>query len=185
MNVMIDIETLGVCPGCVVTEVGCCRFDGGGVTERLSVPLSFKAQSSLGLKVDADTLHWTLKHEAPLEALERSLECVDDLSETLRRLSRWMLDSLEFPTAEVWACGPDFDLRLLEVLLRRCRVRVPWDYWQARCFRTWRKTVGVQKPENRHCAVEDAVGQAELVAQWLGNHPAGRKVDVTDRGGVA
>jgi hypothetical protein len=163
-KVMMDIETLGVKPGYVVTSVGVVV----SVPEepdfyQLRMVLPVADQLRLGLKIDADTLAWCLEREEPTRALRASLAVQKNLTGLMEELRDWLRVWLVKPGAELWANGPDFDLRLLEVLFERTRVEVPWKYYQARCFRTWRTDKGLEKPANGHDALDDARRQLDML----------------------
>jgi hypothetical protein len=168
--VMIDIETLGTRPGSVVFAVGVVPFGRGGVEAGEKYLLPVEPQVDAGMRIDPLTLAWWL-------------ECEDNQKGSMRDLRRALtlppleygptLDGLVYDLAgmigektEVWACGPDFDLRLLESLFVEAGLDLPWHYGQCRCFRTWRKTVGAPKPLNGHDALQDARNQAEIVWAW-------------------
>jgi hypothetical protein len=57
-DVMIDLETLGRRPGCVVLSIGAVEFGPAGLGREFYIVLDIFGQKSLGLHEDPDTLAW-------------------------------------------------------------------------------------------------------------------------------
>ena len=68
------------------------------------------------------------------------------------------------PIVNVWACGTDFDIALLNWYARRLNIELPWKYWQVcdvRTVETLAKASGWQRPTGKatHRADEDCLRQ--------------------------
>ena len=68
---------------------------------------------------------------------------------------------------EVWSNGADFDVPMLAHAYTQVGIEIPWKFWNARCFRTWKSLPGsknVKLPPMagvKHNALTDAVTQAQ------------------------
>ena len=58
-RVMVDIETLGREPGCVVVSIGAVEF-GYGIKDELDLDVAPTSCQRAGLDIDAETLAWWL-----------------------------------------------------------------------------------------------------------------------------
>ena len=64
MNLMIDIETLGVKTDAPVISIGACFFDKDGIKEKFYAVLDVEQQIDSDLrKVDASTIKWWMGQE--------------------------------------------------------------------------------------------------------------------------
>jgi len=162
-RVMIDLETLGREPGCVICSVGAARFDVREVGETFERSVSLDSNGFQGLTIDHETLQWWLT-QGP-QARDQLTGGVK-LKDALAELSAFIGDA-----DEIWANSPSFDCAILEAGYEAVGREVPWDYWQLRDFRTL-KTLGIghgiEQEGIEHSAVDDAVHQATIAATVLG-----------------
>ena len=54
-HLMLDIETFGTTPGCVVLSIGAVEFDLDGIKGEFHAHIDVDSSTALGLKVDART----------------------------------------------------------------------------------------------------------------------------------
>lgn len=160
---MIDIETLGTSPGCVVLSIGAVRFDGLGVAEEFSAFPDMKEQEALGLRCELDTACWWMGQS------DEALAGVFNVQRS--GLAEVLVDLMAFigvGEREVWSCG-NFDLPIIEELYRRGQragicVECPWKHWEVREYRTVKGMFRHLRPVVRkavaHVALEDARVQA-------------------------
>jgi hypothetical protein len=163
---MLDLETLGTRPGCVILTLGAVKFDpyslqepGPGIYFRVDVD----EQTALGREVQEDTLAWwisqadDIREEALGEQDRVSLDTLD------RDLNRFLVGA-----NNIWAQGPLFDFAILENLYRQMGWPTPWQYWQIRDSRTLFGVHGDPRVKGKaglHNALEDCVSQATAVQQ--------------------
>lgn len=141
MDVMIDLETLGTSPGCVVLSVGVVCFDPHG--EDIPLPgsegsvgldayLDVAQQKRHGLHVNPDTLSWWKKKNSVL--LEKLMShpdathprvALDRVSKLIRRKD-----------GRVWCRGASFDFPILQHLFNEYAIATPWEYWDQMDCRT-------------------------------------------------
>lgn len=162
-SIMIDNETLGVTADAVILSIGAVKFDlasGKVDDEGFYVSVSVDSNTDLGRRIDEDTLIWWLKQ--PAAAQQVFFEPKETLPGALEMLSDWIgTDGFE-----VWSNGADFDIPMLAHAYKQCGIEVPWKFWNARCFRTWKNLPGARSvklpdaPGVKHNALADAFSQA-------------------------
>jgi hypothetical protein len=163
---MLDLETLGTRPGCVILTLGAVKFDpyslkepGPGIYFRVDVD----EQTALGREVQEDTMQWWL--EQVEDVREEALGEHDrvSLNTMYRDLNRFLVG-----VDNIWAQGPLFDFAILEHLYRQMGWPTPWHYWQIRDSRTLFGVHGDPRVKGKaglHNALEDCVSQATAVQQ--------------------
>ena len=163
---MLDLETLGTRPGCVILTLGAVKFDpyslkepGPGIYFRVDVD----EQTALGREVQEDTLNWWISQADDIR--EEALGETERVSlDTLYRdLNRFLVGA-----NNIWAQGPLFDFAILENLYRQMGWPTPWQYWQIRDSRTLFGVHGDPRVKGKaglHNALEDCVSQATAVQQ--------------------
>lgn len=134
MDVMLDLETLGKKPGCVVLSIGALAFE--PLADELPKPgngqfvfyqnLTIWDQLLLGLQVDPETLDWW-----KVQSEEAKTALVADqitLNGGLFRFVTWLGNLPGKTKGKVWAKSPEFDCSVLEEAARRVGVNLPWDF---------------------------------------------------------
>jgi hypothetical protein len=162
---MIDIETLGTKPGCVVLEIGIvCNVsnpydaNGNGADWTMGVHVDIAQQPDA--LIDPATLLWWMRHPAAFDRLvkaQRDWQTVSPAAaiDTLATMIRCVDD--------VWANSPSFDCAILRGFFDRYAGAAPWRYVQERDFRTaraLRPDVPYVPPAEAHGALADALAQA-------------------------
>jgi len=161
---MIDIETLGPEPGCVVLSIGAVRFDPvEGVDQRDTFYTEIDRASSrkAGLEVDPDTLEWWQNQDPELRPFNGDTTLWVALFNLIE-----FLDGAE----QYWANSPSFDLKILEAAYKAVDLSPPWRYWQWRDVRTIRDlpvAVELTHDGREHHALDDAIHQAREISLTL------------------
>src|SRR5574343_517200 len=57
-DIMVDLETLGQCPGCSIISIGAVAFDRGGLGPEFYTPVNLISCREAGLHESLDTLAW-------------------------------------------------------------------------------------------------------------------------------
>lgn len=164
-HLMLDIETLGIKPGCIITQAACVPFteDGPG-------PPATWFQANIDITsyghtfhIDAATLKWTIEKGVPIlrdNAVDAAL--------ALLNLSNWIAARTTADNrVKIWANSPTFDCEILEAAWRRFDIAVPWKFWQLLDYRTemWREPR--RELPAAHDATQDCLDQiARLVSKW-------------------
>ncbi len=182
IDIIIDLETLGTRPGCVILEIGACAIDprSGEITANFSRRLDevFTRQDE-ALTMDANnTINWwhgpeTVKTYYTL--VRRGLPGMfprtpRDPHCPLCEFAAWFSEvtSKHDPKeVRIWANGPSFDIAILQSAYDRYEVQRPWICWQERCVRTAlemanyeRGIIGWIERGPRHRALNDARHEA-------------------------
>ena len=121
---MLDIETLGTKPGCVVLECTIRCFleedkDSGKYTPASdgisSVRIDIDAQVKSGSVIEFDTLKWWLNTD-PLR-LQNIIN--EEYVCSPRFAAKWLQDSIDWQDGVIWARDPDFDCAIMEDFFAR------------------------------------------------------------------
>lgn len=168
MDFMIDIETLGKKPGCVIASIGIVEFDprAGTISRSDYIKLDIAKQIKNGRVIDADTLVWWFNQSGEAIADTFGGETVS-LPLGLCALDCFIKANLDYEKSGFWANSPSFDLAILEEAHAAFGFKEPWSYRQPRdCrtlfdvtgfdYKTFSKTIG----NTEHNALNDAKVQA-------------------------
>lgn len=161
-KVMLDLETLGTSPGCVVLSIGACSFDHAGFRKTFHQTISIESSKAQGLVVDPRTEEWWQQQdrkvrEAAFGGTEGLCEVLDSFHDWFRNLGAW-------GKITVWGNGADFDLPILAAAYKAANRPTPWAPYNGRCYRTLKNLLPhVKAPPfsgAKHCALDDAQHQA-------------------------
>lgn len=133
---MVDIETLGVNPGCSIISIAAVIFNPltGEVTHEFSRNVSLQSNELAGLKIEADTLEWWLTQKA--EVLKENLSGSESIYPVLGQFMKWLQDK---NVTHMWSNSPRFDLVILqEAFLKVLSIKAPWRYNKELDVRTFR-----------------------------------------------
>jgi hypothetical protein len=162
-HVMLDKETLDTTASAVIMSIGAVKFDLD--SDKIDdaafyASISVDSNMAMGRTVSEDTLMWWMKQEPAAQAVFH--EPKQDLESALVDFCNWFGDA-----KYVWSNGADFDIPMMTHALRLYGMEPPWDFWNARCVRTYKSLPGMKniKVENtlKHNAMHDAIAQAKLV----------------------
>ena len=160
---MLDLETLGTQPGCVILTLGAVKFNPYDTQEPgpgLYIRPDVDEQIARGREVQQDTLEWWTQQTD--EVREEALGTEDRIpvEEMYRQLNRFLVG-----VDNIWAQGPVFDIAILENLYMQYGWPTPWQFWQISDSRTLFKVHGDPRKKGAlsHNALADCVSQAEAV----------------------
>lgn len=163
---MLDLETLGTAPGCVVLSIGAVFFDPlVGLGPELYGVLSTQSCKDNGLKVDVNTQQWWSKQSDEAQQVLRDAEAPEaaPLVDGLQAFTKWVKETRSADVF-VWGNGSDFDQPIITAAYNAIGMNPPWRFWNNRCFRTL-KALYPQVPAparigTYHNALDDAKTQA-------------------------
>lgn len=161
-RVMLDLETLGLDPGCAIISLGAAAFDEDGVGETFYRSISLQSCDEAGLEIDAGTLEWWLGQD---DNAREALTGGEELTEVLHEFAQFYDDA-----EEIWANAPSFDCEILSAAYDAAKAPVPWEFYEERCFRTLKNLPGAVELEQdgtEHDALDDAVHQARRASESL------------------
>lgn len=161
-HLMLDIETLGTTPGCVVLSIGAVEFDLNGITGEFHAHIDVPSCIEAGLQMEASTVMWWLDQSK--EAQEALLKAETfPLVDVLAALT----DTFEWQDLRVWANGASFDFPILDAAYKAVGKKAPWPYYNQMDFRTLKNMVGKKnfdllrvRSGVAHDALDDARAQA-------------------------
>ena len=173
-NLMLDLETLGTRPGCVILSVGAVFFDPDSDTlgdEFHSIISLFESEDA-GLTTSAETCTWWSKQS--VEAKKILSEVTEDTAPHPRDVFlafNGFLGSYGDPKKVLmWGNGADFDNVLLLAAYEQVGVPIGWGNYNNRCYRTiknLRKNIKLERQGVHHNALDDAKHQARHLIQLL------------------
>lgn len=167
VDLMIDIETLGTSPGCVVLQIGAVVFDPqtGAVIDEASIwPSRFEQEEERGGRIEAETLDWWRRHGG--------VPVGGEAVPVVQAVERLILLHYAYRVRRVWTWG-NFDLPILERLFEWVEYRPPWHYGDAMDARTlWRcffrrDQDAEERRTGGHDALADALAQVVNVVRCL------------------
>lgn len=174
-DVMIDLETLGTVPGCAILSIGCVAFD--FKTKQLGdtfyIVVDRASCQAVGLKEDSDTLAWWKRQADEAKQVLKDAETGVPLAEALDYLTDY-LRQFGLGKVKIWGNGSDFDNAILAACYASVGKKLPWLFWNNRCYRTLKSVFSGPKLVRQgtyHNALDDARSQAlhalQLVQQVL------------------
>lgn len=175
LNIMLDLETLGIKPGCKILSIGACTFLYGEgrneVCDYFSVPVDVDAQEKMD-DPDIKTMQWweAQSQEAKDAAFHSTGK--QSLAVALTLFVDWVHDlatrkEIDPSKIYIWGKGATFDLPILEEACRRYCITTSWTFRAGLCHRTLYKIgkwLNIEEPEfdgYRHNAFHDAIHQAK------------------------
>jgi len=166
MDVMLDLETLGTRPECVILTLGAVKFDPFSMKEPgpgLYVRPNVDEQIAKGREVQEDTMLWWMDQSEDVREEALGEEGRISVEQMYKELNRFLVG-----VNTIWCQGPVFDIAILENLYRQYGWPTPWQFWQISDSRTVFKMHGDPRVKGKvglHNALEDCVSQATAVQQ--------------------
>lgn len=175
MNIMIDIETTGIKPGCAILEIAAVAFDEKFNTiDNIRQKIDLQNQLHNGYVTDIFTMKWW-----DTQKLTNSVVDPDEddvlLEDALTVLSEFISYYLK---NKIWCKGVSFDFPILKHSFAKEGVTVPWEYRQETCFRTIQSIFPINEEikneiTNRfikHKALSDCYSQLAILRQICHEH---------------
>lgn len=160
-HIMLDLETLGTKPGCIVLSIGAAEFSPAGVGRTFYTVLSTAEQAALGLVEDPDTVEWWKGQSEEARRVFREEQ--QPLSEALAMFEVFCSSIGSPGLLRMWGNGADFDNPILREVFTAAKRKAPWGTYNNRCYRTLKNMLKSSKqprPEIPHHAMYDAKAQA-------------------------
>ena len=165
-NIMVDLETLGTVPGCAILSIGAVEFDErGALIKSFYTEIYTPSCLDVYMSIDPATeTWWRDKEPAARVVLEN---CADSsksipIKSALDQFAGWVKD-FDPNNVLVWGNGSDFDNAILAVAYELCGEKLPWKFYNNRCYRTLKNLhpdIRLERVGTYHNALDDAVSQA-------------------------
>lgn len=159
-HVVIDLETVGVQPGCAVLSIGAYRVNlvKRDLTDSFYATIDLTDSMSKGLIMHKPTYDWWMSQGQ--EVKDEAFSGRDKLIPTLTKFSEWVGTD-----AHVWGNGATFDLGILAAAYQKTNLPIPWKFYNERCLRTLKaqaRDMNLREARigNLHMALDDAKTQA-------------------------
>lgn len=166
-HVMLDLETFGKNPGCIIRSVGAVLFNprSVGFLEPFYATIDHQSCVDAGLVVEQETAQWWDRQSQ--EARDALLVDCRPLNVVAEIFSAWFRRNR---CIQLWAQGASFDPPLWEHAMKSVGVKAPWEYYNVRDTRTLYEVAGVNtkhipKIGVSHNALDDCKFQVACVQQ--------------------
>ena len=172
-NLMLDLETLGTRPGCVILSIGAVFFDiEEGLGAEFHAVVSRVESEKAGLLVSQDTVDWWDKQsdEAKTTLHEASSEEAWAPKDVFAAFNGFLQTYGDPKKVLIWGNGADFDNVLLLAAYEKVGCAVGWGNYNNRCYRTLknlRRGIKLERQGTYHNALDDAKTQATHTIQLL------------------
>lgn len=176
-NVMVDLETLGTCPGASILSIGAVAFDHQTVGNSFYVVIGRQSCADVGLFEDPDTLKWWDRQSDAARSVlieANGLAC-STLDGALMSFNHFLMRH-GGKSCKLWGNGSDFDNTILLAAYRAAKMPLGWGLYNNRCYRTikqLRKDIKIKRGDTvHHNALDDARNQAVHMIEIVRTSPA-------------
>lgn len=171
-NVMVDLETLGQAPGCIVLSIGAVAFDANGLGAEFYRVINIDHSKELGLHENEEILAWWNKQSPEArKVIDEASKAKTSVKvhEAIKDFNQYLLP-FTHGGVKVWGNGANFDNTILAAMYTAAGLKTPWPFWNDRCYRTLKNLFKGIKPEvaregTYHNALDDAIAQARHAVQ--------------------
>jgi hypothetical protein len=166
IDIMVDLETLSTASNAVMLSIGAVAFSAQSneLGPEYHNIVSLTSGLSYGLQQSEDTIVWWNKQSpAARKTLLASEKSKVDLKKSMEDFNKW-LSQFDLAKLRVWGNGSDFDNVILKSSYDATGVRMPWKFYNNRCYRTIKslyKEVELAREGVYHNALDDAKTQAK------------------------
>lgn len=188
---MLDIETLGTKPGCIVREIGIIEFNETDIIWKYQYDIDIKSQEEKGLITEWKTAQWVLENtpnKPRYEILTQLCENYPGVSlynttnvgqfTNVNNIygSHKTLVGLIKKDTEIWVNGTTFDIPILEHFFKTFGLESPFKYYyNIRDFRTIKKFFNfddksIPAEPFPHLAVSDCFWQVKALQTIYKQH---------------
>ena len=176
-DVMLDLETFGVRPGCVIRSVAAVEFTlDGKLGDKFYANVDRTSCERALLKIEPKAKVWWDDQTDAAQAL--LMIDPKPLAEVVLSFKRWFHSD-----ARLWAHGAAFDPPIWEAAMNAIGELAPWKFWQVRDTRTAFDLLGfdpreITRDTLAHSAMDDAKWQIECLAAAIKRRSAMFQADV-------
>lgn len=173
-NIMIDTETLGTLPGCVILSIGAVEFDANGFGKEFEILIDPESCVEAGLKIDPRTVMWWMSQN---DAARNSL--LTGVKTPLNVALGQFAEAFDWQGKKVWCNGASFDFPILAAAYDAFNCETPWKYFDCMDYRTVKgllsrkevndieKKVAKKFKRCAHKALDDAKHQALMLTEMI------------------
>lgn len=169
-TVVIDIETYGRRPDAVILSIGAVYVDliNGSTGRKMHVNVDPDECDLYGLTTDDETIRWWKNQSKAARARTLDPTTRVSLREAMTGLTEFIDITCRLGSSyEIYTCGPQFDIVILETCYRVLGLKEPWPFWSIRDYRTLREWFPNVKPPVKNAGAHDALNDAIYEAEHL------------------
>lgn len=187
-HVMIDLETLGTVPGCVILSLGAVVFEPETHTlgEEFYAVLNTESCEAKYLRVEEGTVKWWAGQSPEARAvLDAAATGGALLSDALNLFNSWLAGVGPAKNLRLYGNGADFDNPILNVAYDAGGVKPYFPAYSGRCYRTLKsldellgwdyKAAKIERHGVHHNALDDAKAQATHLMDFVGTIKSGQR----------
>lgn len=173
LNLMVDVECMGLPPDGALMSIGACFFDmktrAIGPTFNRAINLATSVRDG-GTITPATAMWWLGQSQQARDAVRFSTE---DIRTTLADFSAFIAEHSRHKDVIPWGNAASFDLAIVGGAYARAGMPFPWSPFRERCFRTLRNLYPSTEynPDDKgaeaHNALADAIFQAKHIFKIL------------------
>ena len=160
MNLIVDIETTGVTPGCVVLSVAV--LPATNLIKPLHIYIQHEIQRSYALCDDKETMEFwnTVPKEVQELAFSGQVHPIDAVNKIIQYVAL-------FDNCHYWSKGKDFDFPILRKFLNTFGCKEPWTRHNIHCLRDLAMWANIEwpTPSEKHNALSDAIDGLTVLEQ--------------------
>lgn len=176
-HIMIDLETFDTRASATIVSIGAVLFDNRCIKQSFYTVVNTQSCLQFNFSIGQDTLKfWEDQAKTNLEAAKVLFQAYDDNTPNVYTALHMFSDFCsKYDDLKVWGNGAAFDNVILSEAFKTVGIKVPWDFWNDRCYRTIKSVYkdveadafkGVQ-----HNALDDAIHQANHLIKINQKYP--------------
>lgn len=141
MEIMLDLETLGVSTNTMILTIAAVTFDSNnketesnGQVFYARVDIDSYKKYGSNFTLDASTLFWWI-NKAPQAAKNEAFCDIDrkSIETVMKAFSDWCSHN---KVTKIWSNGASFDIPIVSYTMNLLNIEIPWKFWDIRDTRT-------------------------------------------------
>lgn len=169
VRIMVDLETLSTRHNAAIVAIGAVVV--GEPDKRFYCTVTPHSAELAGLHISGSTVAWWMEQsDLARQRTFRPDVAALALGRALDDFSQFLLKARDGQDLEIWGNGATFDNVILRSAYTALGTEAPWAFYHDRCYRTMKALypqVPAVRPEVAHCALDDALAQAEHLHRIL------------------
>lgn len=136
---MLDIETLGLKPGCQILTIACAPFD---IKTKKIGKIFYKKIDMKNydeykvFTTDKATIDWWNKQDEKVKYEAFESEPRESLIDVFNSFNSFLLKNCENKDIRMWSHGKEFDIPIVEFVMNILNIKPTWNFWNTRDTRT-------------------------------------------------
>ena len=146
IDVMLDLETIGLCDNAVITQLSAIAFcmEDGTILQEFNEHIGIRNSVQKGLKVDGPSMEWWFKQPDKNyeDVFIRAMTSEVKLEDVLSRFTIWIKTlkenyGLDYKSnVNIWGNGALADNKWIRQAYKVCNMEPPWAFHEDRDVRT-------------------------------------------------